>query len=72
MATSKKKEVSVETLVCRYLKENPWSRTEEVAIGLDAYVDDVQAVIRPLRRQGLIKAKGIRRGTRYTLTKRAA
>jgi hypothetical protein len=57
----------VDRAILGYLKQNPWSRTEEIAVGLATDTANVGPFIMKYRKEGLVKASGIRRGTRYAV-----
>lgn len=57
----------VDQQILGYLKMNPWSRTEEIADGLATDTANIGPFIQKYRNDGLVKAAGIRRGTRYAL-----
>lgn len=59
---------NVDKAILGYLKLNPWSRTEEIAVGLATDTANVGPFIQKYRNDGRVKARGIRRGMRYALT----
>lgn len=58
---------NVDKAILDYLKQNPWSRTEEIAVGLATDSVNVSPFISKFRNEGIVKAAGVRRGTRYAL-----